>query len=269
MKAVILARGLGTRMKARDDRVALSTEEASVADTGVKSLVPLDSDRPFLDYILSSLADAGCSEICLVVGPEHDVIRDRYTKVVPPRRFRIAFAIQEEPRGTGDALLAAEAFVAGEEFVMVNSDNYYPVDVLKTLVDMGGPGAVLFTPQGLSEHSNIEPARILAFALGKVGADGCLDALIEKPDATALASLGPERQVSMNCWRFPPSIFDACRRLTPSVRGELELTDAITMTIASGVRFEVRTSPKGVLDLSKRGDIPAVREGLKDVVIRL
>ena len=118
MKAVILALGLGTRMKARDDRVALSTEEASVADTGVKSLVPLDSDRPFLDYILSSLADAGCSEICVVVGPEHDVIRDRYTKVVPPRRFRIAFAIQEDPLGTGDALLAAEAFVAGEGFVI-------------------------------------------------------------------------------------------------------------------------------------------------------
>lgn len=269
MKAVILARGLGTRMKAADERASLSAEQASVADTGVKSLVPLDPDRPFLDYVLSALADAACSEICLVIGPEHGVIRDRYTKVVPPRRLRIAFAIQEKPRGTGDALLAAEAFVAGEEFLMVNSDNYYPVDVLQTLVNMGRPGTVFFTPQGLAEHSNIEPSRILAFALGKVGEDGCLDALIEKPDASALASMGSPRHVSMNCWRFPPSIFEACRRLTPSVRGELELTDAIGMTIARGVRFEVRTSPKGVLDISRRGDIPAVREGLKGVVIRL
>lgn len=269
MKAVILARGLGTRMRAADERTALSAEQALVADTGVKALVPLDSDRPFLDYVLSSLADAGCSDLCLVIGPEHDAIRDRYTKAVAPRRFRIAFAVQDQPRGTGDALLAASAFVAGEEFLMVNSDNYYPVEVLRTLVALGRPGTVFFTASGLAEHSNIEPARILAFALGKVGADGCLDALIEKPDAKALDALGPERRVSMNCWRFPPAIFAACQKLTPSRRGELELTDAINMTIASGVRFEVGTSHDGVLDLSKRGDIPRVRERLRGVAVSL
>lgn len=269
MKAVILARGLGTRMKAADEAAPLSAGQKSVADTGVKALVPLDEDRPFLDYILSALADAGCAEICLVIGPEHDVIRDRYTKVAPPRRFRIAFAVQEKPRGTGDALLAAEGFANGDEFLMTNSDNYYPADVLRTLVDMGRPGTVFFTPEGLAAHSNIEAARILAFALAKVGEDGCLDALIEKPDAAALASIGPERRVSMNCWRFPPSIFEACRRLTLSARGELELTDAINMTIAKGVRFKVETSRDGVLDLSRRGDIPAVKERLRGVAVRL
>lgn len=269
MKAVILARGLGTRMKAADEAAALSAEQKTVADSGVKALVPLDEDRPFLDYVLSALADAGCTEICLVIGPEHDLIRDRYEKVVPPRRFRIAFAVQEKPRGTGDALLAAERFADGDEFLMTNSDNYYPVDVLRALVQMGRPGAVFFTPEGLAEHSNIEPERILAFALGKVGADGALDALIEKPDAAALASIGAERRVSMNCWRFPPSIFAACRRLTPSSRGELELTDAINMTIAGGVRFRVETSGDGVLDLSRRGDIPAVKAALRGVAVSL
>jgi len=269
VKAVILARGLGTRMKAADEAAALSTEQRAVADSGVKALVPLDEDRPFLDYVLSALADAGCDEICLVIGPEHDALRDRYTKVVPPRRFRIAFAVQEKPRGTGDALLAARSFANGEEFLMTNSDNYYPVDVLRALVGMGRPGTVFFTPEGLAAHSNIEAARILAFALGKVGVDGCLDALIEKPDAAALAAIGPERHVSMNCWRFPPSIFEACRRLTPSARGELELTDAINMTIAKGVRFKVETSRDGVLDLSRRGDIPAVKERLRGVAVRL
>ena len=265
----MLARGLGTRMKAADPGAGLSADQASVADTGVKSLVPLDEDRPFLDYILSALADAGCTEICLVIGPEHDVIRDRYTKVVPPLRFKVAFALQEKPRGTGDALLAASAFAGGDEFLMTNSDNYYPVAVLRALVEMERPGTVFFTPEGLADHSNIEPARIPAFALGKVGADGCLDALIEKPDASALASIGPERRVSMNCWRFPPSIFEACRRLRPSARGELELTDAINLTIAGGVRFKVETSGDGVLDLSRRGDIPAVKARLRGVAVSL
>ena len=265
----MLARGLGTRMKAADEKAGLSADQALVADTGVKSLVPLDEDRPFLDYVLSALADAGCTEICLVIGPEHEVIRDRYTRVARPGRFRVAFAVQEKPLGTGDALLAAERFAGGHEFLMTNSDNYYPVAVLRALVEMGRPGTVFFTPGGLAGNSNIEPARILAFALAKVGADGCLDALIEKPDAAALAWIGPTRLVSMNCWRFPPVIFEACRGLFPSARGELELTDAINATIAGGVRFKVETSDLGVLDLSRRGDIPAVKAHLRGVAVSL
>ena len=268
MKAVVLARGLGTRMKAETDDAVLRSDQAAMARTGVKALVPLEG-RPFLDYVLASLADAGCSEIGVVIGPEHDVIRDRYTKTLPPRRFRIRFVIQEQPRGTADAVLAAEAFAAGEEFLMINSDNRYPTSALGALVDLGRPGTVLFTPEGLAAHSNIEPERIKGFAVGKVGADGGLDALIEKPDAAAMASLGPHRLVSMNCWRFPSSIFDHCRVLKPSVRGELELTDAITASIASGVRYAVLTSDKGVLDLSRRGDIDAVRRSLEDVQVVL
>jgi glucose-1-phosphate thymidylyltransferase len=268
VKAVVLARGLGTRMKASDRAADLSAEQAAVADTGVKSLVPL-IDRPLLDYILAALAGAGCSDICLVIGPEHDLIRDRYIRLSPPRRFRICFATQEKARGTGDALLSARSFVDGDEFLMINSDNYYSEKVLKALVDLGSPGTVLFSPHGLAQNSNIEPDRILAFALGTVGADGCLDALVEKPDAHALARMGPERHVSMNCWRFPPAIFEACRLLTPSARGELELTDAIMMTIAQGVRYKILQSHEGVLDLSKRSDIAAVRERLRGVVVGL
>jgi glucose-1-phosphate thymidylyltransferase len=269
VKAVVLARGLGTRMQAADHGAALNAFEARVADTGVKALVPLSEDRPFLDYVLSALADAGATDICLVIGPEHRPIRERYTRVVPPRRFRIAFAVQEKPRGTGDAVLSAERFVAGQEFLTINSDNYYPVNALRTLVELGRPGAVLFTSAGLVERSNIEPARIRAFALGRVGTDGGLDELIEKPEAAVLADLGPAARVSMNCWRLPPSVFDACRRLVPSRRGELELPDAIGLTIAAGVRFKVVTSDEGVLDLSRRSDIPAIKERLRGVIVKL
>lgn len=268
MKAVVLARGLGTRMKAETDDAVLRSDQAAMARTGVKALVPLEG-RPFLDYVLASLADAGCSEIGVVIGPEHDVIRDRYTKTLPPRRFRIRFVIQEQPRGTADAVLAAEAFAAGEEFLMINSDNRYPTSALGALVDLGRPGTVLFTPEGLAAHSNIEPERIKGFAVGKVGADGGLDALIEKPDAAAMASLGPHRLVSMNCWRFPPAVFEACRGLSLSPRGEYEITDAVAALIASGHRLRVLTSEEGVLDLSKRSDIPAVLSRLRGEVVEL
>jgi glucose-1-phosphate thymidylyltransferase len=256
-------------MKARDEEAALTDSEASAAETGVKSLVPLESGRPFLDYCLSHLADAGCTEICVVIGPEHAAIRDRYTVVQTPRRFRIAFAIQERPLGTSDGVLSAESFAGGEEFVMVNGDNYYPVNALRSLVEVGRPATVLFTSEGLLAHSNIDPARIAAFALGEMREDGGLAALIEKPDARGLEGGGPNRLVSMNCWRLPAVIFDHCRRLSPSTRGELELPGAVLAAIASGVRFEVLTSGEGVLDLSRRSDIAAVKARLRGVVVSL
>src|ERR1051325_368514 len=125
-KAVILARGLGTRMR-RDDAISpLAKDQASAADAGVKAMIPFG--RPFLDYVLSGLADAGYRQICLVIGPEHDAIRDYYFDQALSR-IKLTYAIQHEARGTADAVLAAETFAAGREFVVMNSDNYYPVEV--------------------------------------------------------------------------------------------------------------------------------------------
>src|SRR5512141_210353 len=97
-KAVILARGLGTRMRRAADGAALDSNQAAVADTGVKAMIPIG--RPFLDYVLSALADAGIGEVCLVVGPEHDAIRRYYRDEAHVERLRIAFATQERPLGT-------------------------------------------------------------------------------------------------------------------------------------------------------------------------
>jgi NDP-sugar pyrophosphorylase family protein len=83
-RAVILARGLGTRMRKADSTARMSGDQAHVASTGVKALIPIG--RPFLDYVLSALADAGVHRICLVIGPEHDVLRRRYTVEAKPSR---------------------------------------------------------------------------------------------------------------------------------------------------------------------------------------
>ncbi len=255
-------------MKAEDTSIKLASEQAAVAASGLKSLVPIEG-RPFLDYVLSSLADAGASDMCLVIGPEHDIIRDRYTRLHPPQRFRVAFAIQEHPRGTADAVRAAEGFAGGEEFLLVNSDNYYPLSALRSLIGLGRPGTVLFTAEGLTAHSNLEPERIRAFALARVGADGCLDGLIEKPDEASMRAMSGRVLVSMNCWRFPPAIFEACGAIAPSARGEFEIADAVTALIARGHRLAVLLSEEGVLDLSRRGDIGPVLERLKGTQVAL
>src|SRR6266496_6133829 len=120
-KAVVLARGLGTRMRQSDGMARLDPAQEAAAAAGIKAMISFG--RPFLDYVLSALADAGLEEVCLVIGPEHAAVRDYHTTTVPPRRVRLAFAVQEEPRGTADAVLAAEQFAAGEGFLVINSDN--------------------------------------------------------------------------------------------------------------------------------------------------
>jgi glucose-1-phosphate thymidylyltransferase len=280
--AIILARGLGTRMRERDEETRLGSAQAEAADRGIKAMIPID--RPFLDYVLSALADAGFTDVCLVIGPEHDAVRDYYTRTAPPRRVRVTFAIQPEPRGTADALLAAESFTnsvgfqeassQGACFLVMNGDNYYPVADLRRLRELDGPGTVLYESDALVQYSNVPAERIRAFAIGTVTADGYLARLIEKPDAETARSLGLNvlgsgALVSMNCWRLPPAIFDICRRVVPSARGELELPNAIRDAVErDGLRIRVLRSRLGVLDLSRRGDIAAVTARLRGMTVQ-
>ena len=267
VKAVVLARGLGTRMRAADDQTQLSREQAAVADRGLKAMIAID--RPFLDYVLSALADAGFRDVCLVVGPEHGVVRDYYAQN-PPNRVRIQFAIQEKPLGTADAVLAASAFIGNEAFVVLNADNYYPIDVLRELRTQQEPALPAFERDTLVRESNILPERIARYALLDVGADGYLRRIVEKPDDSTARSFAAGAPVSMNVWLLPASILEACRRVSLSPRGELELPNAVQWAIDHlGLRVRAIPVRAGVLDLSQRGDIPAVAERLRGTAVRL
>jgi len=256
-KAVILAAGLGTRMRKNDGSAALDEKQAAVAESGVKALIPID--RPFLDYVLTVLADAGYTQVCLVIGPTHDALRKYYSQEVHAKRLTIGFAVQGKPLGTADAVLAAEEFAAGDRFLMINSDNYYPFPALSALRKLHSSGIAAFERTAMLAGSNIPADRLTKFAVAKVGVDGCLDRVIEKPDEATIASLGDEVLLSMNCWLLSRSIFDACRRIKPSPRGEMEITDAVQLSIDSlGERFRVIKSESAVLDMSNRGDIAGV-----------
>ncbi len=263
-KAVILARGLGKRMREDDGSAPIDAAQAAAADSGVKAMVPVG--RPFLDYVLSALADAGFTRACLVIGPEHGSVRDYYTLKQRPSRIAISFATQLEPLGTANAVLAAEDFVGPDEFVVLNSDNYYPVDVLQAVQRLGQPGTVLFEAASLITHSNIPEDRIRAFASCVVDAAGFLTDIVEKP---AVEHFDAAKLVSMNCWRFGPDIFAACRDVALSQRGEYELPLAVKLAIQRGMKLKAPISQSGVLDLSRRSDIAAVTERLKNVQVVL
>jgi glucose-1-phosphate thymidylyltransferase len=266
-KAVILARGLGKRMRAPDRSAPLAAEQARAAGAGMKAMIPIG--RPFLDFVLSALADAGLREICLVVGPEHTAIRDYYA-ALPLRRVRVSFAIQEDPIGTANALLAAKSFLAADPFLVLNSDNYYPVEVFRAMRELGEPGLPVFERESLVRESNIPRERVLHYALLEIGADGYLEKIIEKPEAIPEAPAGREIFISMNCWRFDSAIFRACERVPRSARGEFELPEAVQFGLATlGLRFKTVPFRTGVLDLSQRADIASVAQRLAGARVEL
>ena len=265
-KCVILARGLGTRMKSGEADTALDTAQSAVASSGLKAMIPIG--RPFLDYVLSALADAGFQQACLVIGPEHNLVREYYTRL-RATSIEVSFALQAEALGTADAVLAAEKFTGTEEFVSINGDNYYPVEVLRALQELGRPGTVLFEAEALVSESNIPPERVRDFAYAVKDDYGFLADLVEKPDAETAAKLTGPKLVSMNCWRFNRSIFPACRAVPLSPRGEYELPLAVKLAIQKGMKFKAATCRAGVLDLSRHSDIAAVAQFLREVKVEL
>jgi len=262
-KAVVLARGLGKRMRERNAAVQLNEAQEAAAESGAKAMMPFK--RPFLDYVLSALADAGYEQACLIVGPEHAVVREFYSVQAPPRRIHVHFAVQHEPRGTADAVLAAEDFVAQEDFLTINSDNYYPVSALRELRLLREAGTALFEASVLISQGNIPVERICKFAVCEVDACGYLAKIREKPEETKEAPARGDSLISVNCWRFPPAIFEACCRIPVSPRGEYELPDAVEKAMKElGVRFRVIRCSDGVLDLSSRNDVSNVAQKLSD-----
>ena len=264
-KAVILARGLGTRMRKSDATARVDEAQSAAADTGVKGMIPIG--RPFMDYLISAFADAGFSDVCLVIGPEHHQVRDHYGPR-PGSRARLHFAVQPEPIGTANAVLAAEAFAAGEPFVVINSDNYYPVAALRELRERAAPVVVGFEREAIIQRGNVPRDRVARFGALDIDAAGMLRRILVEPTPDMLAA--GEIFASLNCWSFTNLIFRACRDVPRSARGECELPQAVQLAIEQyGMRMRVVRSHDAVLDMSSRADIASMAERLRDVVVEL
>jgi glucose-1-phosphate thymidylyltransferase len=237
----------------------LTPAQAGAAATGAKGMMPIDGrGRPFLDYVVSALADAGCQEVCLVVAPDHQAIRDYYEGAGQPTRVRLAYAVQEVADGTAHAVLAARAFAGHDPFLVLNSDNLYTPGVLRSLITLDGPGLPVYQRDALARDSGFPVERVSAFAAIEVDAHGILTRIVEKPGQAYYDAAGPQALVSMNVWRFDDRIFDACRDVPRSARGEYELPEAVGLAVRRGVVFHTVPASGPVLDLSQRSDVALV-----------
>ena len=261
-KAVILARGMGKRMRRSAGELALDPAVRRFVERGWKPFIPIRG-KPFIWYQLRALSEAGIREVCLVVGPEHLELREQLVRLGEEAGVEVGLAVQEKPLGTANAVYASKGFVGSGSFILLNGDNYYPEEALKALVSAGDPGRCYvagFSLEKLVERSNFTPERVKAFSVMLVDEEFNLVRIVEKPE-------DPERYrtrrgilVNMNLWRFNPLIFAACELVEPHpVRGELELTAAVQLMVDRGMcAVKVVPVDSYVLDLTYASDIEAV-----------
>jgi glucose-1-phosphate thymidylyltransferase len=267
-KAVILARGLGTRMQREAEGVELDEETKRAANAGMKAMIPVEG-RPFLDYGIQELLEAGLSQICLVIGPSHDTLRNYYAGIsARAENFTISFAYQEHADGTAKAVAAAREFVGEDEFIVVNCDNLYSVRALTALREAPAGACYLggFDREAMVAKGNIERERIAQFAAIQMDENFNLLRIVEKPPHPEDYLVNGKVYVSMNLFRFTPHIFIGCDSIDRDpVRGEYELPTAVQFLLDNNI-VPVKVVPvaEGVFDLTSKADIAPVRQMLQE-----
>ena len=127
MQAIVLAGGLGTRLR-------------SVVTDLPKPMAPV-AGRPFLAWVLDRLIDAGCERAVLAVGYRHEAIRGYFGGRY--RGMELCYSIEASPLGTGGAIrLAAEQITASPVFVL-NGDTDLELDYRAMLAAQERAGAAL------------------------------------------------------------------------------------------------------------------------------
>lgn len=200
MEAIVLAAGRGSRLQ-------------PLTDDRPKGLVQVGG-RPLLVDCLDQLLSVGVDRFVLVVGYEAGQIIDYFGD--EHRGRPITYAHQSERDGVASALLAAEESVSDEEFLVMLGDNVFRANigaVVGALEADGTDGAVLVEEVAAAEASR--------YGVCQLDEAGQIDSIVEKPDDP------PSTLVATGLYAFTDGIFDACRRIEPSGRGEYEISDAI------------------------------------------
>jgi glucose-1-phosphate thymidylyltransferase len=206
VKALVLSGGSGTRLR-------------PITHTSAKQLVPV-ANKPVLFYGLEAIAGAGITDVGIVVGDTAPAIEEA---VGDGGAFgvKVTYIRQDAPLGLAHAVLIARDFLGDDDFVMYLGDNFIVggiTDLVETF-KADRPDAQIMLTQ-------VSDPR--AFGVAELDGDGNVVGLEEKPrqPKSDLALVG--------VYIFTAAVHEAVRALSPSWRGELEITEAIQWLIDAG-----------------------------------
>ncbi|PIN73291.1 hypothetical protein COV20_03615 [Candidatus Woesearchaeota archaeon CG10_big_fil_rev_8_21_14_0_10_45_16] len=227
MQAVILAAGQGKRLFPLTKDIP-------------KALVPVNG-IPMLEIILKQLKKVGITDVVVVIHHLKGQMLN-YCEG-SPFGMNIRCVEQKEMRGTGDAVLTAEKYITDKKFLCIAVDSLFETSLLEKLLKSDSDGVITCKEVD-------DPRR---YGILVVDGKNVLD-IVEKPvDA-------PSNLANLSVYLFPREIFAACKRLEPSLRGELEVTDAIKMLIKGGKKFTYVKTPN-ILDIGTQEQLQEA-EGL-------
>lgn len=233
-KAVIPAAGLGTRFLPATKALA-------------KEMLPI-VDKPTIQFIVEEALESGIEEILVVTGKSKRSIEDHFDSnfeleynlehkgktdllklVNDTTAINLHFIRQSHPRGLGDAVLQAKAFVGNEPFVVMLGDD---------LMDINNDKAVPLTKQLINDYENTHASTIAVMPVphedvssyGVIapqgeGKDGLysVETFVEKPAPED----APSDLAIIGRYLLTPEIFNILEAQKPGAGNEIQLTDAI------------------------------------------
>ncbi|OGD54861.1 glucose-1-phosphate thymidylyltransferase [Candidatus Bathyarchaeota archaeon RBG_13_38_9] len=210
MKGLLLAGGHGTRLR-------------PLTFTGNKHMLPI-ANKPMILYGLEHLVKAGINEIGVILGP----IKEDVKKLLGDgSKFgaSVTYIDQPEPKGLAHTIMISKDFLGDESFAMYLGDNMLKQGA-KPLVEVFKKSA---------KDCVVAVAKVKdpsSYGIAVFDEDGKIKRLVEKPKEPI------SDWALVGVYIFNNKIHEVVRKIKPSWRGELEITDAIQHLIDSGANVE-------------------------------
>lgn len=208
MKAVILAGGLATRLRP----LTLVTN---------KHLLPV-YDKPMIYYPIEAAKRAGISEVLISSSPDHAGQFASLLKSGEDFGLQLYFTVQDKPGGIAEAIMLAEDFAKGDSLLVLLGDNIFGYDLSldREQFEKQDRGAMVF---GVRMDTQSKQYGVIELDNG-----GRVLSIEEKPD-------NPKSNIAQTgIYMYDKRVFDLIKKLSPSKRGELEVTDLNNMYVKEG-----------------------------------
>ncbi|OGH16551.1 MAG: hypothetical protein A3C30_05175 [Candidatus Levybacteria bacterium RIFCSPHIGHO2_02_FULL_40_18] len=209
MKGVILAGGLATRLR-------------PLTWVTNKHLLPV-YNKPMIYYPLEAMARAEVKEVLLTSSSDHSGDFETLLKSGEEFGLQLFYAVQENPKGgIAEAIMLAEEFAQGERIVVILGDNIFNFDLrsAREKFEKRGEGAMVFGVRMPTESKQ--------YGVIEIDSSGKVISIEEKPEK-------PKSDIAQTgIYMYDETVFDKIKNLSPSARGEIEVTDLNNIFVKEG-----------------------------------